>query len=249
MGVPRARSFLRPAAYAALAVADSVAAGRPGPRARRLRWVTKPALMPALAWASAEHADGSRLARSTTTAQVFSWGGDVALLGSGERAFLTGVGSFFGAHVAYVAGFLSVRDPDPRWSDLRLPLGLWLASAPVMAVAAGREDPSLRAPVVAYATVLSAMFATSRLVDRSLPRASRRAIQAGTALFVVSDTALATQAFLLARPRPAIDVFVMATYTAGQGLIAAGVAGVAGRGESLGHEPVAVSRRLGSARM
>lgn len=213
MGVPRARSFLRPAAYAALAVADSVAAGRPGPRARRLRWVTKPALMPALAWASAEPADGSRLARSTTTAQVFSWGGDVALLGSGERAFLTGVGSFFGAHVAYVAGFLSVRDPDPRWSDLRLPLGLWLASAPVMAVAAGREDPTLRAPVAAYATVL------------------------------------ATQAFLLARPRPAIDVFVMATYTAGQGLIAAGVAGVAGRGESLGHEPVAVSRRLGSARV
>ena len=55
---------------------------------------------------------------------------------------------------------------------------------------------------------------------------ARRAVQAGTALFVVSDTALATQAFLLREPRPALDSFVMATYTAGQGLIAVGVAGV-----------------------
>ncbi|MBS2937333.1 lysoplasmalogenase [Nocardioides sp. J2M5] len=222
--MPSARALVRPAAYVALAVADTIAAGR-GPTARRLRYVLKPALMPALAWASAEHADGSQLARRTTAAQWLSWGGDVALLGDGERAFLAGVGSFFGAHVAYVAGFLSVRDPEPGWSDLRLPLALWAAAAPVMGLAAGRQDPSLRAPVTAYATVLSAMFAASRLVDRSLPRSSQRALRAGTALFVVSDTVLATQAFVLARPRPAIDAFVMATYTAGQGLIAAGVAG------------------------
>jgi uncharacterized membrane protein YhhN len=158
-----------------------------------------------------------------------SWGGDVALLGTSERAFLTGVGSFFGAHVAYVAAFVSVRDPAPDLSVLRLPLGLWLTTAPVMGVAAGRQDPALRAPVAAYATILSAMFASSRLLDPALPRGARRAVRTGTALFVVSDFVLATQKFLLRKPRPALDSFVMATYTAGQGLIAAGVAGAVKR--------------------
>ena len=46
----------------------------------------------------------------------------------------------------------------------------------------------------------------------------------GTALFLVSDTVLATQKFLMAEPRPVLESLVMATYTAGQGLIAAGVA-------------------------
>jgi uncharacterized membrane protein YhhN len=93
-----------------------------------------------------------------------------------------------------------------------------------MSVAAGRKDPALRGPVAAYATILSAMFASSRVLDSSLPRGARSTLQAGTALFLVSDTVLATQKFILAEPRPALESLVMATYTAGQGLIAAGVA-------------------------
>ena len=226
-GMSRLRSILAPAAYVGLAVVDSVAAGRRGPAAQRLRWVTKPLLMPALAAASVPAVDGTVLSLGTVAAQALSWGGDVALLGSGERAFLGGVGSFFGAHVAYVAAFLSVRDPAPDVARLRLPLGLWLTAAPVMAVAAGRHDPALRAPVAAYATILSAMFASSRVLSPSLPAGARRSVRAGTALFVVSDVVLATQRFLLREPRPELDSFVMATYTAGQGLIAAGVAEVA----------------------
>ena len=227
----RARSVLAPAAYIGLAVADSVSAGSRGAAARRLRYLLKPMLMPAL---SAAFLDASRgrtehpvLLKGTAAAQAFSWGGDVALLGTSERSFLSGVASFFGAHVAYVAAFTSVRRPvvDLR-ADLRLPLGLWLTTAPVMSVAAGRKDPALRAPVAAYATILSAMFASSRLLHPAVPPRARRAVQAGTALFVVSDGVLATQAFLLHERRPALDAFVMATYTAGQGLIAAGVAGM-----------------------
>ena len=227
--MPRLRSVLPTAAYVGLAIVDSVAAGRPGPAARRLRHVTKPLLMPALAAATVPVVDSTVLSRGTVAAQAFSWGGDVALLGSSERSFLTGVGSFFGAHVAYVAAFLSVRDPAPDPSDLRLPLGLWVTTAPVMGMAAGRQDPALRVPVAAYATILSAMFATSRVLDPSLPVGARRSIKAGTALFVVSDFVLATQKFLLREPRPALESFVMATYTAGQGFIAAGVAEAARR--------------------
>ena len=231
--MPRAKTLLTSAAYAALAIADSVAAGRSSTAARRLRYVLKPALMPALATAFLDgtRARGARgqtnlLRNGTAVAQAFSWGGDVALLGSSERSFLTGVGSFFGAHVAYITAFLSVRGDaeDYDTAGLRAALGMWLTATPRMSLAAGRKDPALRVPVAAYATILSAMFASSRMLDPALPQRARRTLQAGTALFLVSDSVLGVQKFLLAEPRPALESVVMATYTAGQGLIAAGVA-------------------------
>lgn len=231
--MPRSRTFLPSAVYAALAIADTVAAGTRGPAARRRRHVLKPALMPALGVAFHDGTRGreagagtSRLRTGTAAAQAFSWGGDVALLGTSERSFVTGVGSFFGAHVAYIAGFLSVRGvrEDYDTAGLKVALGLWLTAAPLMSVAAGRKDPTLRVPVAAYATILSAMFASSRMLDPALPPDARRTLQAGTALFLLSDSVLAVQKFLLAEPRPALEAVVMATYTAGQGLIATGVA-------------------------
>jgi uncharacterized membrane protein YhhN len=230
--VPRARTVLPTAVYVGLSVADTLAAGRRSPAARRLRHVLKPALMPAL---TAAFLDGTRdrtprpgtqvLVPATTAAQALSWGGDVALLGTGSRSFLTGVGSFFGAHVAYIAAFLSVRGErtDRDTAALEAALGLWLTAAPVMSLAAGRKDPALRGPVAAYATILIAMFASSRVLDPDLPPGARVTLQAGTALFLASDSVLAVQRFLLAEPVPVLDSVVMATYTAGQGLIAAGV--------------------------
>src|SRR4051794_41543369 len=120
--MPRAGRVLPGAAYVALAVADSVAAGSSSGAARRSRYVLKPALMPALATAfvggtrgGPAGGHGSALRTGTVVAQAFSWAGDVALLGTSERSFLAGVGSFFGAHLAYIAAFLSVRgEPADR---------------------------------------------------------------------------------------------------------------------------------------
>jgi hypothetical protein len=68
------------------------------------------------------------------------------------------------------------------------------------------------------------MFAASTRLDPELPSTARRLVVAGTALFVASDTILATRRFLLPRPpHPVGDAAVMVTYTLGQGLIAAGV--------------------------
>ena len=100
----RATTVLSSAVYAALAIADSVAAGRGGSTAaRRLRYVLKPALMPVLAAAFLDGTRGRGFAcrhrpapRRDGSGQAFSWGGDVALLGTSERSFLTGVGSFSG---------------------------------------------------------------------------------------------------------------------------------------------------------
>jgi uncharacterized membrane protein YhhN len=229
------------AAYVALAVADSVAAGRTSAAARRARYVLKPALMPVLATAFLDATRGrdTTLRNGTVAAQGLSWGGDVAHLGSSERAFLAGVGSFFGAHVAYLAAFVSVRGEkeDVDRAGLRVAGGLWLTTAPLMSLAAGRKDPTLRGPVAVYATILSAMFASSRMLDPDLPPAARRTLRTGTALFLVSDTALAVQQFLLPEPVPALESFVMATYTSAQGLIAAGVAGA-----TQAHRPPLVPR-------
>lgn len=232
--MPRARTMLPSALYAALAIADTVAAGKRGSTtARRLRYVLKPALMPALATAFLDATRGStapahphRLRTGTATAQAFSWGGDVALLGTSERSFLGGVGSFSAAHVAYIAAFLSVRGEGKDYdaTGLKGALCLWLTLGPLMSLAAGRRDPALRVPVAAYATILTGMFASSRMLDPALPPRARRTVQAGTALFLVSDSVLAAQKFLLAEPRPVLESVVMATYTAAQGLIATGVA-------------------------
>ncbi len=188
--------------------------------------------MPVLARGYAEATRGSPLPvrRATLAAQLLSGAGDVALLGHGDRAFLAGLGSFLGAHVAYTVGFISAPSRDPR--DRASPRGAWLAAggflagAPVLGHAAGRTSPRLRAPVVAYAGVLCAMVAaTSRLGG---PPSARRRTTAGAALFLLSDGLLGAREFLLdgsdAVPvRRLLDVGVMVTYTAAQGLIAAGV--------------------------
>jgi uncharacterized membrane protein YhhN len=233
-GMPRAKTLLSSAVYVALAIADSVAAGKSSSAAaRRLRYVLKPALMPALATAFLDGTRGVRaradinlLRTGTAAAHAFSWGGDVALLGTSERSFLTGIGSFFGAHVAYTVAFLSVRGEgkDYDTAGLKVACGLWLTTAPLMSFAAGRKDPALRVPVAAYATILAGMFASSRMLDPALPQGARRTLQAGTALFLISDSVLAVQKFLLTEPRPVLESVVMTTYTAAQGLIATGVA-------------------------
>ena len=220
--------MLAGAGYASLAAADTYLAGRPGKSAKRLRYLVKPALMPLLgaAFGSATGRDTSALKRGTLAAQAFSWGGDVALLGSSERSFLAGVGSFGAGHVGYIAALLSVRGDTVEFDQrgVRAAGALWLTLTPVMAYAAGRKDPALRVPVAGYATLLASMFAASWTLDPRLRRSGRRLLRMGTTLFLVSDSILGVQEFLLKEPDPRLERAVMATYTAGQALIAAGAA-------------------------
>jgi uncharacterized membrane protein YhhN len=220
------RRRLAQLAYVGLSVADTALASRPGTAAHRGRHLTKPLLMPALA-AAAHQGAGSRrdaLISGTQVAQGFSWAGDVALLGTSTPSFLTGMGSFFAAHVAYIAAFTSAREgtatltsPGPKAAA-----ATWLLAAPLMATAAGRKEPSLHAPVAAYTGILCAMFASSTTLRRSIPTAARRRIVAGTSLFLLSDTLLGIREFLRDDDSRTLDALVMATYTAGQLLIAEG---------------------------
>ena len=220
------------AGYLALAVTDTALAASSSPTRRRFRMITKPLLMPALGTAfstslTTQGIQGGGLLRGgTVAAQALSGVGDIALLGKGDAAFLGGLASFFGAHIAYTTAFVSAGRPltdRDGWTGVAAAAGLFATMAPVMGRAAGRESASMRAPVVAYAGVLSAMFAASTRLDPAVPRKARRKLVAGTALFLASDTILATRKFLLHDDSSLGEAAVMATYTAGQGLIAAGV--------------------------
>ena len=226
-------SDLASAGYLALAGVDSALAASNSPTRRRFRMVTKPLLMPALGTAFvtslARHdvGGGGILAGGTVTAQALSGVGDIALLSRSEPAFLAGLGSFLGAHVAYTTAFVSAGRP---LRDLRRPGGtiaaaaLFATLAPVVGRAAGRRSARLRAPVVVYAGAISSMFAASTRLGPEVPAGARRTVVAGSALFVASDTLLAAREFLLPRAtHPGVDAAVMVTYTLGQGLIAAGI--------------------------
>jgi uncharacterized membrane protein YhhN len=227
--VPRA---LAPIAYVALAAADTALAASSSPTTRRFRLVTKPLLMPLLGTAFATSLGdrglhgGGRLRGGTVAAQTLSGVGDLALLGKSEPAFLGGLGAFFGAHVAYTAAFTDAARPT---SDRSAMTGVKAAAAtfalagPVMAWAAGRKSSTLRLPVLAYAGILSSMFAASTRLDPAIPASARRTVVAGTALFLASDSILGVREFVLSEKRPLTDAVVMATYTGGQALIAAGV--------------------------
>ncbi|QIK66145.1 lysoplasmalogenase [Nocardioides sp. HDW12B] len=230
-------------AYLALSVVDTALAGLGARGARR---ATKPLLMPVLAHGFAASTRGSSLPvrRATLAAQLLSGCGDVALLGRGKRPFLAGLGSFLAAHGAYVVGFTSLRSPAPldpaATRGPRLAAAAFLVAGPVLARAAGRTSPGLRTPVLVYAGALCGMVATASRIGPPADAAARRQVVAGTALFLVSDGLLGTREFLLpdsatgatgaagaggtTAARRILDVAVMATYTAAQGLIASGVA-------------------------
>ena len=217
--------------YLGLAAVDTYLASREGRASQRARYVTKPLLMPALAASTQISADGKggALVRGTQAAQAFSWGGDLALLGQSNRSFLGGVGSFFVAHLCYIGAFATARDPQARLDDTgpKAAAATWVAAAPVMAIAAGRKDPTLRLPIAAYAGILTTMFASSTVLRRSLPTGARSRILAGTSLFLVSDSLLGVEKFLRKERSSALEAAVMGTYTAGQWLIAEGAAAAA----------------------
>jgi uncharacterized membrane protein YhhN len=194
-------------AYCALAATDVVLAARGLRRARRF---TKPLLMPLLAVhvASADDSDGTK--PLVLAGLGMSGLGDIALLAEGEAPFAAGLSSFLAAHAFYLAAFSKRRRGGVRrrpWVAGAYGLA-WLGLNVVLWPRTGR----LRIPVVVYGTALAAMAIAALETDD-------RAVAAGGAAFMVSDSILALRTFGGANI-PGADALVMLTYTAAQALIA-----------------------------
>jgi uncharacterized membrane protein YhhN len=215
-------------AYVGLATADTWLSGQHHPWAHRARFLTKPLLMPTLAGSLATNprALASPLRTSTLVAQVGGWGGDVALLAHGTTPFLAGAGSFGVGHLAYLSGFVRHRSTAPLTENLgaRAVVASWLATAPLMALMAGRSQRELGLPVFGYATMLAAVVASANHLGPELSPASRRLTAAGAGLFMLSDTLLGIRKFVVTDSPAALETAVMGTYTAAQFLLSEGAA-------------------------
>src|ERR1700722_17412560 len=80
--------------------------------------------------------------------------GDIALLSSGEGAFLVGLAAFLLAHVAYVVAFVGVAVWSPHVAVVAV---LTVGATLFVLRAIGPGTTRLRAPTIAYGVVISAM--------------------------------------------------------------------------------------------
>ena len=188
------------AAYLAVAAADVTlaATGRRG-----LRRLTKPLLMPTLL-----------IGRDRLTQRALALGGvgDVALLGSSPAAFTAGLGAFLAGHLAWIQALRTRQGSGllRRHPALALPyLAAWAGLNAYLWPRTGRD----RYPVLAYSTALAAMALTA--LDTGKP-----ATAAGGVLFLTTDSLLALDRFARVE-LPRHEGWVMATYVAAQGLLAA----------------------------
>ena len=122
---------------------------------------------------------------------VLSWAGDLLLTYRGDRAFLLGLVSFLLGHVAYVIAFV-VRGQSPGWliAGLIVTGILAIVIAPWLLPHVG---DAMRAPVIAYMAVISAMLVTAAGTQGAAP--DWRLLM-GAGLFYVSDIYVARDRFV-----------------------------------------------------
>lgn len=157
-----------------------------------LHWVTKPLasatfIAAGLRAGLPETAYGQALIAGLVLAAL----GDVLLIPPDRRAFLAGLVAFLAGHVLYAIAFV-VR------GVLLEPVALTSAILLVAAIAVVRwlwphVDNAMRAPVLAYVAVISAMLALS---VGTAGRSPEVAIPLGALAFYLSDLTVARQRFV-----------------------------------------------------
>lgn len=183
------------------------------------QWFLMP-LLAAVVWLAAGPARRTRLVRLTIAALLLSWLGDSAPdVVPDDVAFLTMLGFFLIAHVGYLVAFWPLRRDGVLGRKPLLVTPYVVALVVLVAVCAPGAD-ELLVPVVVYGAALSAVAVLATF---------DRVAAVGGALFIVSDSLIALNAFVGGYDLPAHGFWVMFTYVAAQILLAVGVLRVASR--------------------
>jgi uncharacterized membrane protein YhhN len=133
----------------------------------------------------------SRYGQVVFAGLVLSWFGDVFLVSRSEKLFLAGLVSFLLAHVAYMGAFLSF---GVQWTGA--------AAALVVVVPVGalvlrwfypKVPTDMRAPVIAYVTVISLMVTLS---VGAVAAGGTAAMAAAAVVFYASDIFVARDRFV-----------------------------------------------------
>ncbi|MGK5520676.1 lysoplasmalogenase [Micromonospora sp. URMC 107] len=175
-----------------------------------LQWLAKPLLAPVLL---VHLLRARRRVDPVAVGLVFATGGDVALLVSGDTAFLVGMVCFLCTQVAFLTAFL--RHRRPPLVAVASYLACWAAANALLWNSLG----PLRLPILGYSLALSLMAAAAAGVSRR--------VAVGGALFLVSDLLIGLEA--AGTRLPGHGLAVMTTYIAALLLITTGWVAVAAR--------------------
>lgn len=142
-----------------------------------------------------------------------SLAGDVALMFPGY--FISGLLAFLLAHLAYIA----LLKQGQAWFASRRALLATLGLGAIMYAVlwSGGLPPALRAPVAAYVLVITLMAAQAIGRATVLHDTAAWGVALGAGFFMLSDTLLALNKFVV--PLPLAPLWVLSTYYAAQILI------------------------------
>ena len=191
----------------------------------KLRALTKPLLMPALALAVAITLC-ARLPDSRTAlvlivfALFFGFLGDVFLINKSPKLFFTGACCFLVGHIFWIAQYASSFKSFPIWA--------YIVAAACYAAAIALAYGSFNKPkgpfgigFIIYALFLSALNSTGIAAVHAHKTTGAVLFLAGSILFIISDTILARTVFKSKFFQS--HFLIMVTYIAAQVLLACGV--------------------------
>lgn len=196
-----------------------------------LRIVTKVLLMPLLTWLCFSNLPFSPARRNygLFAALFFSWLGDIFLLGTSPLFFMLGLGSFLTAHIFYIFLFskqiakaIPVKDKIVQLLPFLIFVGLFLAYLNKFLMAT-EDSQKMLIPVTVYAFVIACMGYTSQLRKFKVDVVSYRLTLCGSLLFILSDSCIAINKFVLHDQMPFSTAIIMSTYCLAQLLIISGL--------------------------
>lgn len=188
-----------------------------------LHVIAKPLLMPVLlVYFYTETRSRGRIKHLIAGALFFSWIGDVVLLIDSRYGsfFIYGLIAFLAAHICYIAYFYKARKLNAVKGFKPYASLFILAYMTIFYITIYPFLSMLWIPVLTYAAVITLMLIASVQAFDLRSQKFGVVCVAGTLLFAVSDSILATNRFVL--PFAYAPLFIMLTYGIAQFLITEG---------------------------
>ncbi len=186
-----------------------------------LEFYSKPLLMPLLLSYVYYCSKGNVTIKTLllAAALIFSWGGDLALM-YGDSYFLLGVGSFFVAQILYITLFGKASYQKIKFSFARS-LPFWIYGIAFFYYILPGTG-SLQIPVTIYGLSLLTMAYYARMRQGLTSQKSFQYVITGALLFLISDSLIAVDKFVIV-DIPFARFLIMLTYITAQYLIVEGI--------------------------
>lgn len=190
-----------------------------------LHYIVKPLLMPFLIFLflNAQRSRPKKPEILILAGLVFSWAGDVFLLfdQNGPAFFIAGLTSFLLTHILYIGYFLNILSRGKTGKSAMTWVELMVAAFGILLlVILWKGLGVMKVPVIIYATCICMMCIFSLRSRLILPGYIWKWFASGAVLFVISDSILAINKFLV--QNPIFPPAIMFTYGIAQLFIVAG---------------------------